>query len=88
MELRSSAVKDEENALVRMGRDETPTPFAVVEPCEHMAQTERQQSVSHCIKCGFEAETGGDDWEVVESPGFRRMTSCPECGSTNITLRR
>lgn len=53
-----------------------------------MAQTERQQSVSHCKTCGFEAETGGEDWDRVDTPSFMRMTSCPECGSTNVTLRR
>lgn len=53
-----------------------------------MAQTDRKQSLSHCTNCGFEATTGGDDWQTVESPTLGRMTSCPNCGSTNITLRR
>jgi len=53
-----------------------------------MPHTDSQQSVSHCIACGFEADTGGEDWNVVESPSFGRLTSCPECGSTNVTLRR
>ncbi|MHB9287856.1 hypothetical protein ACKVMT_12555 [Halobacteriales archaeon Cl-PHB] len=53
-----------------------------------MPQTDRTQSVSHCIECGFEAETGGGDWTRVESPGVGRLTGCPECGSTNVTLRR
>jgi len=53
-----------------------------------MAQTDRQQPVSRCTNCGFEAASDGDDWENVESPSLGRMTSCPDCGSTNVTLQR
>lgn len=53
-----------------------------------MAQSGGQQSVSYCKTCGFEAAGSSDDWDRVESPSFGRMTSCPECGSTDVTLRR
>lgn len=53
-----------------------------------MSHETPRQELSHCVTCGYEAATGGDDWEFVESPSLGRMTSCPECGSTNVTLRR
>jgi predicted Zn-ribbon and HTH transcriptional regulator len=52
-----------------------------------MAQTDRESSVSQCKTCGYEAAED-DAWERVESPTLGQMTSCPDCGSTDITLRR
>jgi len=53
-----------------------------------MARANRESQLSRCTNCGFEAASRGDDWEWTESPSFGRMTSCPDCGSTDITLRR
>ncbi|WP_199174916.1 hypothetical protein [Halegenticoccus soli] len=43
---------------------------------------------SRCLKCGFTAPAGGDEWDHVVSPPLGRMTQCPECGSTNVMSGR
>lgn len=52
-----------------------------------MVQHPAHHSGSHCMNCGFETG-GGEDWDTVDSPSLGRLTQCPECGSTNVTLRR
>lgn len=43
---------------------------------------------SRCLECGFEAESGGDEWRRINVPGLGRMTQCPECESTNVITGR
>lgn len=38
----------------------------------------------YCGACGFTAAPG-DEWDVTEDVVLGRLTSCPDCGSTNIT---
>lgn len=40
---------------------------------------------TRCLNCGFEAESGSDDWTPVEYTPLGTLTQCPECGSTNTT---
>ncbi|EMA36887.1 hypothetical protein C447_13517 [Halococcus hamelinensis 100A6] len=42
---------------------------------------------SRCLKCGFEADSGSDEWNRVDAPPFRSLTQCPECGSTDVLSR-
>lgn len=39
-----------------------------------------------CGKCGFEAPSGGEEWEYVDDSAMGELTQCPECGSTDIRL--
>lgn len=41
------------------------------------------ESIHRCLKCGFEAPTGGEEWNTVDHPPLGELTQCPECGSTN-----
>ena len=48
----------------------------------HMAT--EQQPRSQCLTCGFQAESGGDEWLSVDVPKLGQLTQCPECESTDI----
>lgn len=39
-------------------------------------------TTSTCRNCGFEAPAG--EWTVVDHPTLGSVTSCPECGSTDV----
>jgi predicted RNA-binding Zn-ribbon protein involved in translation (DUF1610 family) len=41
------------------------------------------ESMHRCLKCGFEAPTGGKEWKTVDHSPLGELTQCPECGSTN-----
>ncbi|MFB6152909.1 MAG: hypothetical protein ABEJ27_01520 [Halodesulfurarchaeum sp.] len=41
-----------------------------------------------CLNCQFAAASGSETWNRVEHPTLGSMTQCPECGSTNIQMRR
>ncbi|WP_198665628.1 hypothetical protein [Haloprofundus halophilus] len=48
----------------------------------------KQSARSRCLNCGFEAPSGGDEWDRVEVPRLGEMTRCPGCGSTNVMSGR
>lgn len=45
-------------------------------------------SLSRCKNCRFEAPSGSDRWDAVESPPLGTLTQCPECGSTDVMTGR
>jgi transposase len=46
------------------------------------------QSKSVCRSCGYIAVSGSDNWNRISAPPFRRITQCPECGSTDVISGR
>jgi predicted RNA-binding Zn-ribbon protein involved in translation (DUF1610 family) len=46
--------------------------------------TTEQAPQSHCVSCGFEAPSGGAEWQSVDTPSLGTLTQCPNCGSTDI----
>ncbi|WP_224269317.1 hypothetical protein [Haloprofundus salinisoli] len=48
----------------------------------------KQSARSRCLNCGYEAPSGGDEWDHVDVPRLGGMTRCPECGSTNVMSGR
>lgn len=53
-----------------------------------MAQDTESRPMSRCQRCGFSAESGGSEWNTVESPPIGELTQCPECGSTDVMTGR
>jgi DNA-directed RNA polymerase subunit RPC12/RpoP len=49
-----------------------------------MARNTESSPMSRCQRCGFEAASGGSEWDTVESPPIGELTQCPECGSTDV----
>ncbi|WP_197409826.1 hypothetical protein [Haloferax profundi] len=49
--------------------------------------TSSSRPTSRCLRCGFSAVSGGDEWDRVEA-SLGTMTQCPECGSTNVMTGR
>jgi len=39
-----------------------------------------------CVNCGFEAQSGSDEWETARHT-LGTLTQCPECGSTDVLTR-
>lgn len=40
--------------------------------------------LAHCNNCGFESPAGDSVWEAVAHPPLGTITTCPECGSTQV----
>ena len=53
-----------------------------------MAPDTEERPMSRCLNCGFTAESGGPEWDAVESPPLGVLTQCPECGSTDVMTGR
>jgi len=45
-------------------------------------------AISRCRRCGYEAESGSDSWNRIDSPPFTGITQCPDCGSTDVLTGR
>ena len=45
---------------------------------------EEPTPLSRCHNCGFEAPARNDEWGSTDHPPFGTLTSCPECGSTDV----
>lgn len=53
---------------------------------EAMAR-EQEAPESRCLKCGFTAPSGGTAWNRVDVPSLGALTQCPNCDSTDVTMR-
>lgn len=50
-----------------------------------MSSDPKDDELTRCLKCGFEAPLDGEDWEVSEHIAVGEIPQCPDCGSTMTT---
>ena len=53
-----------------------------------MSRRTAEEPTSRCLNCGYEAASGGDDWESVDVRNLGTLAQCPECESTDILTGR